>query len=81
LPLLKEDWRTKYYVLYGRCFSFDVPDWLKKLVVIEIKVVFKIDSYLFLHHPRQFDNPDSNSKIQGSVGKALFIEVNHDVSI
>jgi len=29
----------------------------------------------------QFDNVDSNSKIPGITGKALFIEVTHDVNI
>jgi hypothetical protein len=76
---LKKDWKTQYYILYGRCFSFNVPEWLKKLVVIEMKVTLKMNSFLFLHHPRQFDNVDSNSKIPGIVGKALFIEVTHDV--
>jgi hypothetical protein len=81
LPLINEDWKIQYYILYGRCFSFNVPEWLKKLVIIDMKFNLKIDSFLFLHHPRQFDSVDSRSKVPGITGKALFIEVTHYVNI
>jgi hypothetical protein len=41
----------------------------------------KLDTYIFIHHRGQFSSTDTKTKIPATVGKALFIDVWHDVNI
>jgi hypothetical protein len=52
---------------------------LRELKVMDVALELRIDSFIFLHHPGQFSSSDTKSKIQGRVGKNLFIDVGHDV--
>ena len=79
LPLVNEYWKPQFYLIYGRCFTFNLPAWLRDLKIIDITMELNIDGFIFLHHPGQYSSTDTKSKIQGKVGKNLFIDVGHDV--
>ena len=79
LPLDKNNWTSQFYPVYGRCFTYNLPNWLQTLRVLDIVLELNQSSYIFVHHPGQFLNADSKSKIEGIVGKNLFIDVEHDV--
>jgi len=40
----------------------------------------KLDIYVFLHHPGQYLDVNSKTKLPGVVGKLLFIDVVYEVS-
>ena len=50
-----------------------------ELRVLDISMELKMDSYIFIHHRGQFTSTDTKTKIAANVGKALFIDVWHDV--
>ena len=37
LDLNPKDWKSQHYLIFGRCFSYDMPQWLKNLMV---KILF-----------------------------------------
>ena len=45
------EWKTNYYLLYGRCFTFQMLDWIKKLKIAHINIETKLDAYVFIHNP------------------------------
>ena len=51
LALDNIEWKVQYYLVYGRCFTFQLPEWMKKLKVFFIIVETKMDAYIFLHYP------------------------------
>ena len=51
LALDKIEWKVQYYLVYGRCFTFQLPEWMKKLKVFYIIIETKMDAYIFLHYP------------------------------
>jgi hypothetical protein len=80
LLLVKADWKTQYHLSLGRCFTFSVPDWLLKLIVEKISFRLKMNSYIYFHHPKQFNKDFTHVKLPGIVGKSMFLDVAHDVS-
>ena len=55
----------KHYSL-GRCFSFEIHPNVTKLGITSVTVVAKIGQYIYLHHPRQFMELDSRTKVHNS---------------
>jgi hypothetical protein len=51
LPLENDYWHAQFYPIYGRCFTYDLPPWLRDLKVLDIVVELYLDSFVFLHHP------------------------------
>ena len=45
------EWKTQHYLLYGRCFTFKMPNWLQKLKISYVIIETKLNAYIFVHHP------------------------------
>jgi hypothetical protein len=79
LPITKEDWKTQYYLLYGRCYTFKVPSWMRRLKIEDVTVETRLGTFIFLHHPGCYQSVDTKTKIPGTLGNILFIDVGHEV--
>ena len=69
-----------WYFVYGRCYTIEPPLEVKKLTVKEIQLLLSIDSYVFVHHPKQFLFPTSKSKIPAKVGHSMFLDLTYDLT-
>ncbi len=81
LPVTKGDWTTQYYLLYGRCYTFKVPSWMRRLKIEDVTVETKLGTFIFLHHPGCYQSVDTKTKIPATLGNILFIDVGHEVSV
>ncbi len=72
-------WRTNWYLLYGRCYTFQVPPDILKLGVEDAIFSFRSNVYVFLHHPGQFTSSDSKTKVSSEMGRKLFLDINYDL--
>ncbi len=48
--------------------------------VLDVEFRSPLGIYIYLHHPGQFYNTDTKTKVPGKVGRMLFLDTSHDVS-
>ena len=53
----------KNYDTFGRCFSLNINENVTSLGIITVDVVTRIGQYVYLHHPGQFLELDSRTKV------------------
>lgn len=75
-----EDWLSKTYLLFGRCFSFTIPSELKQRGVMDVAFTFKMDTLVYIHHEHQFFAPDTDNKVPVALGTNIFVTASHDVT-
>ena len=56
----------KFSVTFGKCYSMEFKDFQE---IQSMKIVTKIDTYLYLHHPGQFMGIDEKSKVSTEIGE------------
>lgn len=54
---------TKYDQTFGRCFSMELQPTTTRLGVTKIEFFAHLNIYIYLHHPGQFMDLDSKSKV------------------
>ena len=74
-----DSWKTQYYKTFGRCYSYNVPEWIKKQRIMDVTLRLSMTSVVFLHHRGQFHSQDSDTKVKAKLGEKLFIDTNHQV--
>ena len=62
-PSSKTRWVKKYNAKYGVCYSLEVGAEDASLGVTQVNVYSFIDVYVFLHHPGQFMDFNSMTKV------------------
>ena len=81
LPLDWKNWIVQKYQTFGKCFTFKVPDFLRRSQIHSITIRVKKNSVLYLHHPEHFTISDNENKLMIELGQRLFISVKHDITI
>ena len=81
LPLDPKTWKVQKYEAFGKCFTLNVPKFLRLSQIRSVDVQVKKNSVLYLHHPEHFESPDNGNKIIIELGQMLFISVKHDITI
>lgn len=56
-------WDTNYHQLYGKCYTMSVQPDIAQMEVTQIQVESKINIFVFLHHPGQFNDFNSKTKV------------------
>ena len=77
--LNEKDWITQYYQVFGRCFTYLMPDELRESQVAYIEVTVKMQSLLYIHHPGQFSWIDSDTKVPIIPTQTSFLNTMHQV--
>ena len=54
---------TKYDQTFGKCFSIEINPNVTKMGVTKIEFYAKLNIYIYLHHPGQYMDVDSKSKV------------------
>ena len=72
--------KTQWYLIYGRCYTFEAPEAIVKLNIEDISLRLKIDSFVFVHHPGQFTSSNSKTKIPAAKGTKMFMDLTHEVT-
>ena len=54
---------TKYYQTFGKCFSIEINPNVTKMGITKIEFYAKLNIYIYLHHPGQYMDQDSKSKV------------------
>ena len=71
---------TKYDNTFGRCFSLRVAKFITDAGLLNVELVGRMNIYVYLHHPGQFYDSDSKTKIYVNQGKMLFIDLTYELS-
>ena len=74
------NWTTQYYQVFGRCFTYKMPDELRESQIAFIEITAKMQSLLYIHHPGQFSWIDSDTKVPIIPTKTSFLNTQHVVS-
>ena len=54
---------TKYDDIFGKCFSVEINPNIAKMGITKIEFYAKLNIYIYLHHPGQYMDVDSKSKV------------------
>ena len=57
------EWKTKSNSLLGKCFSMEIKKTLASLKIASLEFKSRMNAYVFLHHPGQFYDFSSNTKV------------------
>lgn len=77
--LENEDWIQKNWLTLGRCYTYKLPQELRKLNVRSITIVTNVNLLVYIHHPGQFWWVDTDTKIPISKHQLSFLDVRHTV--
>ena len=72
-------WTTQYYQVFGRCFTYQMPDALRESQIAFVQITAKMQSLLYIHHPGQFSWIDSDTKVPIIPSKTSFLNTQHVV--
>ena len=70
-----------YDATYGRCYTMRVTDLVTNLGIINLVLKSHMGVHVYLHHPGQYMDVDSKTKIYGTLGNMLFIDLTHELTI
>ena len=76
----EKDWIRQYYQVFGKCYTYEMPEMLRKSEVAYIQVWIKLQSLLYIHHPGQFFWIDSDTKVPILKAETSFLNTQHVVS-
>ena len=60
---------TKYDQTFGKCFSIEINPNVTKMGITKIEFYAKLNIYIYLHHPGQYMDVDSKSKVSPNTCK------------
>ena len=63
---------TKYDNTFGRCYSLQLDRSVTALGITKIEFSTRLNIYIYLHHPGQYMDVDSKSKVSGSLNSGKF---------
>jgi len=72
-------WTVRHNSLYGLCYSLDIDSALTKFIISEVVIQCKVDIFVYLHHPGQYMDVTSKTKLPGQVGELLFIDIAYEI--
>ena len=64
---------TKYDSTFGRCYSLQLEPTVTALGITKIEFSTRLNVYIYLHHPGQYMDVDSKSKVSSSLTRGNFI--------
>ena len=64
---------TKYDSTFGRCYSLQLEPTVTALGITKIEFSTRLNVYIYLHHPGQYMDVDSKSKVSSSLTRGHFI--------
>lgn len=64
-----------FHLKLGRCYSLELLPTLTILGIVRLIFTGKIDFYVYFHHPNQFLDKDSKTKIYANTGRMGFLDV------
>ena len=74
-------WKVRYYDTLGRCYTHDVPDWIKNQQILDIVMEFSRSAVIYFHHNGQLLSHDSDQKIVVPIGQKLFLDIRHELIV
>ncbi|TRY78401.1 hypothetical protein TCAL_10417 [Tigriopus californicus] len=74
-------WDTNYHQLYGKCYTMSLQPDIAQMEVTQVQVESKINIFVFLHHPGQFNDFNSKTKMHSILGKSLFIDITYEITV
>ena len=74
----KTHWTENYQFNFGRCYSLQIPDNITSLGITGVSITANMETYIYLHHPGQFLEVGSTSKLYTKSGKIGKINPNHN---
>jgi hypothetical protein len=74
-------WKQFYTPDFGNCYSYDLPEEVKELQVLEIKVEVHQAVNIFANHYGNFYSPDTRTKVVVKPHEIHSVEVVYVVSI
>lgn len=70
----------KYTLLFGRCFSMELLQSVTKLGIAQVAFTGKKSFYVYIHHPDQFFDLDTETKVEGRPGFRKYLDLNYEIS-
>ena len=77
----KTDWTESRYNTFGKCFSFNTPNFVQKSEIKDIAIVFNMNSVVYFHQAGQLHNRDTDTKIKAVSGEQLFVDLRHEITV
>ena len=77
----KNDWTESRYNTFGKCFSFNTPNFVQKSEIKDIAIVFNMNSVVYFHQAGQLHNRDTDTKIKAVSGEQLFVDLRHEITV
>ena len=77
----KNDWTESRYNTFGKCFSFNTPNFIQKSEIKDIAIVFNMNSVVYFHQAGQLHNRDTDTKIKAVSGEQLFVDLRHEITV
>lgn len=71
---------TKYSIAFGRCFTIEIPKKHLDRGITTISIYSKIDTFIYLHFPGQFQNHVDKTKVQTTVGKKYYLDLKYNLN-
>ena len=72
-------WTIKPYSTFGRCYSMNLDPTLTALGIVSFSIKTKLDIYIYLHHPGQFMNINTKSKVFTTKGQRHYIDLSYTI--
>ena len=81
VPLDDQHWKEYAYDNFGMCYNYKIPLEHRKLGILDVAFLVKLNALVYIHHDEQFYGPDTDTKVPGEIGKLIFLDVEHGVTI
>jgi hypothetical protein len=81
MPFDMEHLEEQFYISYGRCYTWLVPKELHQLRIHFLTLQTFMNSYVFPHHPGQFQHKDTRNKLPIVLGMYFFMSSSHKVRV
>ena len=81
VPLDDQHWKEYSYDNFGMCYNYKIPLEHKKLGILDVAFLVKLNALVYIHHDEQFYGPDTDTKVPGKIGELIFLDVEHGVTI
>ena len=74
-----KDWIVQNYLVFGRCYTMEMPITFRKHQITYITFTVKLEALLYIHHAGQFFWIDSDTKVPIITNETSFLNTNHEV--
>ena len=80
VELKEEDWIRQNYKVFGRCYTFEMPIDIRQFEISYVTFTVTMHSLVYFHHPGQFFNRDSITKVPILTHTTSFLTTEHEVA-